>query len=694
MIIQNVRLRNFGNFEDHTVEFSPRTNLFVGAMGSGKSTILNAIKFGLTGDTEGNRESNVRQKMPEGEQSFVELHLTHAGSSFRIKRSLSSSSASLEIDGEKFGRKKAEINEELWGRLETDKQKISKYIFAAQEDVKGVLDETASNRKKEFASLFGLAAAAHIHSKVQEYLTKVEVPLVNPTEGDDLQKEHTQIVEELTAAKNTLSVLQETYKHAEHAATAKNLTDVVRALDIRERILPDFNSKKTELETTQKELNAAVTARDEYAKDIDLLRGDLPASRDAVVKWQEYNAHKVITDSLEADIQKIDEQIANLILPEVTLTEDELLAAKNLATTLSQHQAERASYGEATNNDACPACGISGGDIEARINTLDSEIEKLAPTVAVNAEVIAALDNYKNNCKTLSENKQRLSTQLASYADVTMPTLPEDEAKQLIEDFALLESAFKDKVSDIKNYEVKIVSLQERITQLEVDVSFADKVFSNNAEHANLNKFAVQALQKELDNNFRKHTDLLIEIGKLNGRFVANENSLKRYASRAAQAAHVVSAKDCLQRVREILSSDEAPRMVSCTYLQELEEDINALLAQFSAPFRVRVDVDSLEFIASFLDNTREHSASRLSVGQRIMLAISFRMAVNLKFSSSLGLLVMDEPTTGLDEDALACLPDIFAWFKNVTAARGLQLVMVTHEPRVEPVFDKVIRVA
>ena len=169
---------------------------------------------------------------------------------------------------------------------------------------------------------------------------------------------------------------------------------------------------------------------------------------------------------------------------------------------------------------------------------------------------------------------------------------------------------------------------------------------------------------------------------------------MARYASRAAQAAHVVSAKDCLQRVREILSSDEAPRMVSCTYLQELEEDINSLLTQFSAPFRVRVDVDSLEFIASFLDNTREHSASRLSVGQRIMLAISFRMAVNLKFSSSLGLLVMDEPTTGLDEDALACLPDIFAWFKNVTAARGLQLVMVTHEPRVEPVFDKVIRVA
>jgi len=632
--------------------------------------------------------------MPEGEQSFVELHLTHAGSSFRIKRSLSSSSASLEIDGEKFGRKKAEINEELWGRLETDKQKISKYIFAAQEDVKGVLDETASNRKKEFASLFGLAAAAHIHSKVQEYLTKVEVPLVNPTEGDDLQQEQSQIVTELTETEEKLAVLKKTYDHYKYSEEAKKLSDILRAIDIRERVLPDLTSKKSTLVAVQAALVSANKAKDEYVKDCDLLRRDLPAARDDVVKWQEYNAHKIITDSLESDIQKIDAQIAVMVVPEVTLTADELVAAKELAATLARYQAERISYGDVTNNDACPACGLSGGDIETRLSVLDADIAKLSPEVTANLETINTLDDYKSRCATLSDNKQKLATQLESYAVIIIPTMPEDEAKQLIADFDMLESAFKDKVNDIKNCEFKIVNLQERVEQLVEDASFADKVFSDNPQHANANEFAVQALQKELDANFRVNTDLLIQIGKLKGKLSANEKSIARYASRAAQAAHVVSAKNCLQGVRSILSSDEAPRMVSCTYLQELEADINALLAQFSAPFRVKVDADSLEFIASFLDNTREHSASRLSVGQRIMLAISFRMAVNLKFSGSLGLLVMDEPTTGLDEDALACLPDIFAWFKNVTASRGLQLVMVTHEPRVEPVFDKVIRVA
>ena len=694
MIIQNVRLRNFGNFEDHTVEFSPRTNLFVGAMGSGKSTILNAIKFGLTGDTAGNREANVRQQMPEGEQSFVELHLTHAGSSFRIKRSLSSSSASLEIDGEKFGRKKAEINEELWNRLETDKHKISKYIFAAQEDVKGVLDETASNRKKEFASLFGLVDAAHIHSKVQEYLTKSAAPLVNPAEGDDLQKEHAQIVAALTEAEAKLDVLKEQYNHSKHAEEAKKLEDILRAIDIRERILPELTRKKGELAAVQTALESASKAKDEYANDCDLLRCDLPTSRDVVVKWQEYNAHKIITDSLEADIKNIDYQIAVMTVPEVTLTEYELVEAKEVASTLAQYQAERTSYGDVTNSDVCPACGLSGGDIEARISVLDAEIAKLAPVVFANSETIKLLDVYKSGCTTLAANKQNLTSQLVTYSDVVIPTMPAADAKQLIADFDMLEAAFKDKVNDIKNCEFKSVNLQERIDQLGEDAAFAASVFSDNPGYETSVILNVRQLQKALDVNFRINTDLLIHIGALKGKLSANATSASRYASRAAQASRIVSAKECLQRVRAILSSDEAPRMVSCTYLQELEADINALLEQFSAPFSVRVDTDSLEFIASFLDNTREHSASRLSVGQRIMLAISFRMAVNLKFSSSLGLLVMDEPTTGLDEDALACLPDIFAWFKNVTASRGLQLVMVTHEPRVEPVFDKVIRVA
>ena len=53
----------------------------------------------------------------------------------------------------------------------------------------------------------------------------------------------------------------------------------------------------------------------------------------------------------------------------------------------------------------------------------------------------------------------------------------------------------------------------------------------------------------------------------------------------------------------------------------------------------------------------------------------------------------MDEPTTGLDEDALSRLPEVFDWFKDVTESRGLQLFVVTHEPRIESIFDKVIEV-
>ena len=116
-------------------------------------------------------------------------------------------------------------------------------------------------------------------------------------------------------------------------------------------------------------------------------------------------------------------------------------------------------------------------------------------------------------------------------------------------------------------------------------------------------------------------------------------------------------------------------------------------LSLFAATFSVAPD-DSLGFTATFFDGSRTHSADRLSVGQKIILAISFRVAVNSTFAGSLSVLSMDEPTPGLHEEELDRLPEVFEPLRNVAQSQGLQIIVVTHEPRIEHLFDKVIEVA
>jgi len=81
----------------------------------------------------------------------------------------------------------------------------------------------------------------------------------------------------------------------------------------------------------------------------------------------------------------------------------------------------------------------------------------------------------------------------------------------------------------------------------------------------------------------------------------------------------------------------------------------------------------------------------RLSVGERIVLSMAFRIAVNSTFAGRLGVLIMDEPTAGLDEHNLGCLPRAIEQLRVLSRERGLQVLFVSHEPRIQQYFENVI---
>jgi DNA repair exonuclease SbcCD ATPase subunit len=83
--------------------------------------------------------------------------------------------------------------------------------------------------------------------------------------------------------------------------------------------------------------------------------------------------------------------------------------------------------------------------------------------------------------------------------------------------------------------------------------------------------------------------------------------------------------------------------------------------------------------------------AERLSGGEMVVFAIAFRMAVNSMYARGLGALVLDEPTAGLDRDNIGCLETALEKMKTVAQARGLQVILVTHEPMLHSLFDHVI---
>jgi exonuclease SbcC len=165
---------------------------------------------------------------------------------------------------------------------------------------------------------------------------------------------------------------------------------------------------------------------------------------------------------------------------------------------------------------------------------------------------------------------------------------------------------------------------------------------------------------------------------------------LERVEERHSEVALNDDFYDHLENVRTLLHRDNLPRIVSQNYLELLETDTNELLTLFDTDFQIRA-IEGMGFETLFEDG-RVQPAARLSGGQKVVLSLAFRIAVNAMFANDLSLLCLDEPTAYLDDDNLGCLAIALDRLRDLSASRGLQCVLITHEHSLGPLFDNVVQ--
>ena len=160
---------------------------------------------------------------------------------------------------------------------------------------------------------------------------------------------------------------------------------------------------------------------------------------------------------------------------------------------------------------------------------------------------------------------------------------------------------------------------------------------------------------------------------------VQNEQRAKKYRQLIEIAD---TARDALKN---------APRLVAQRNLKKLESAINELLQIFGVNFFVSVaDSTAPSFIAEFYDG-RKQTAQRLSIGQKTVLALAFRVAVNAQFAEEIGLLALDEPTASLDAPRIKALAPVLEKLRDLSTTKGLQCLLVTHAASLSHLFESTI---
>lgn len=233
MRFEQLRLQNFCGHEELDITFGPGINGIVGPNGTGKSTILDALRLLVTGKSiaAGRKEENIRW----GERTArLETGFIHGDSSFTVHHRIASTQTETRLRGDTIDgeiTKRAEIRSFIETLLGCSTDALLRNIFIPQKRIEKIIAALPSERLREIQYTVGLQRAAEAERALANEMSRytitpgLEASIVSL--GESLSQARTrerQLVEqncELEAEIATLTRFQDTIDRAKRACDSE-----------------------------------------------------------------------------------------------------------------------------------------------------------------------------------------------------------------------------------------------------------------------------------------------------------------------------------------------------------------------------------------------------------------------------------------------------------------------------------------
>lgn len=709
MRIEQLELVNFCQHQRETFRFREGLNAIIGPNGSGKSNILKGAYAAPTGDfsrNEGKNTDNICDLVPDGSPSYVRLMFSHNGHSAVAKRSLNPSGREFQVDGGPIITGDKEMTRAVYDLLGVSPEILGEYVFVDQWQVFSVFALSPAKRAAAFQRLFRIEKLQALWEELGKSISRVKVPVVQ-TDKDELGRRLDAYQRELDGITSRLQAMpppqdvRADLTSAQQILIGWNRRDqiekrVVGRRQMMGRTATELAEVETHVASTEVDLGVLRNARDTGATTVS-------GATEVMARWREYHRQHHQRVELEKMHNTLRAEWTQKGTPPVAPTGYWPEWEKALADRLRELYATRLrndtyvrKFDPACGVSECPECGQPTAALVGRVADARAELERAAPVIA---ELEANTSAYKahekavlaySSWKTSYDLRFRqLETQRLSLGQVNAPPVDEETTRKVLNEHQEVVDAVSAMEKEHSDLMVKVTRLRERFAAEEREfkrdetelISLPSSPMA--AEKARLAVDELQQLERTRAELEGRHEGLSKTVDDLN-------SEIARLHKLQVEAAVAVGWKDHQEQMREVLHYSALPRLVSHHHLDRLSADVNAYLRLFDSPFRVEVD-DSLGFTSIFHHGGKRRPAGRLSGGQKVVLALAFRLSVNNAFASDLGLLCLDEPTVGLDEHNLGSLETALGRLRELAKSTGLQVVMVTHERSLAPLFDNVI---
>ncbi len=670
MKLKKIILKNIRSYRDESIEFPPGSTLLSGDIGSGKTSILLAIEFALFGLQPGQKGSSLlRSDSSEGE---VVLEFEIGEDNFEIKRSLKRGSKSvsqgsgfLTVNDKREELSITELKTKILAFLNYPQEFVKKTnilyrytVYSPQEEMKQIILEDPESRLNVIRHIFGMDKYKRVKENIQIIALKLR------EKSRILQGE----VKDIDEYKTLVSQNNQRIKKIEADLTKKR-EDFSIASENRKSLEKDLEKIKSKFEERirlEKEVEKAKIIESNKTVQLAEAKRELEKIQNSLAKITErfnFEDYQNLIKNLEIKRLSIES------LSQKYINSQAAINSLNIKISEDSRKRERI-----FKIDICPTCLQNVSENHKHNITNDTEV-----TITKAEKEIASLKEQIDHLTNNLENEKI--------------SLKELEAKK-----SYLE-ILKSKEESYKTSQKRLDDLTKQISSLNTDLEvlashsslLRDSIF-------NLRKFEniYIATESKLKDAFRKERDVEIEIAEINKEVELVQIENKRLSDKIKQKQELADQLSTILEAESWISEDFLnlisfiERNIMFKLRQEFSKLFNKWFEMLTTDnFNVQIDET---FSPIIMQGDYELDYSFLSGGERTAVALAYRLALNQTINSvfshirTRSLVILDEPTDGFSDQQLTKVRDVLQELDTE------QLIMVSHEPKIESFVDNVIR--
>lgn len=287
------------------------------------------------------------------------------------------------------------------------------------------------------------------------------------------------------------------------------------------------------------------------------------------------------------------------------------------------------------------------------------------------------LDDIKNKMITLQQKFPPTDNlqQKIDYLEKREKTLHENYGK--ITSKNSIEENIKNIDNNLTSYNESLMNYDKELKELSFDKEYFDKI-----------KDTCTSLTKELEVLKEEHIKKSSDIEYSKGKLEELDKQLAEYADIHKTQESLADYIKLLGIIREKYSKDGVQRTLRNQAKPLIESYTREYFEEFKFGYK-DVELDEDYNITIRNNENEEINVDMLSGGEKIIIALSLRLAIARAINDSTDLLILDEPTIHLDNERRDELIEILREL-NVAS----QILIISHDDNMENISNNIIQIS